>query len=297
MGTIEPTDGELFERVRAGDRAALELLLERHEPAVLRFGMQMCGDVEDARDVLQETLLAAARTAPEFRGDASVSSWLYAIARSFCIKKRRRRKDAPARVESLDALADGEAAVIPDAGRGPDEALHDRRVGEALREAIAALDPGQREVLVLRDVEGLTAPEVAEVTGLKVEAVKSRLHRARLAVRERIAPLLGLGPEPAAVATEPRAPGAGCPDVLSLLSQHLEGDIGPSVCAQMEAHVAACPRCRHACDSLKRAVAICRSTPSPTVPTELRASIRRAVRELRATAVPDAVSPRLRRSD
>jgi RNA polymerase sigma-70 factor (ECF subfamily) len=279
---IEQSDAELFEAVRGGDRRALERLIERHEATVFRFGVQMCGDVEDARDVLQETLLAAARTAPEFRGDSSVSSWLYAIARSFCIKKRRRRKDAPARVESLDALLDGEGASVPDERRAPDEALHDRQIGAALREAIAALEPGQREVLLLRDVEGLTAPEVAEVTGLRVEAVKSRLHRARLAVRARLAPLL-----------EPREelPAAGdCPDVLALLSRHLEGDVPPDVCTTMEAHLARCPRCRVACDSLKRAVALCRATPAPPVPSELRASIRKVVDDLRATAQPDALT-------
>lgn len=283
----EPTDRDLFEALRNGDRAALGRLLERHEPAVMRFGMQMCGDPEDARDVLQETLLAAARTAPEFRGDSSVSSWLYAIARSFCIKKRRRRKDAPAHVESLDGLAETEAAVLADAGRPPDEVLHDRRIGEALSAAIAALDPAQREVLVLRDVEGLTAPEVAAVVGASVEAVKSRLHRARLAVRERLAPLLA--PEGA----PPAGPSAaeGCPDVLELLSRHLEGDIGPEVCAQMERHLASCARCRGACDSLKQAVALCRATPAPTVPTEVRDSIRRAVKELLDGRAPRSTPP------
>ncbi len=302
----EPSDGELFEAVRGGDRAALERLLERHEPAVLRFGMQMCGDPEDARDVLQETLLAAARTAPEFRGDSSVSSWLYAIARSFCIKKRRLRKDAPARVESLEGLAAGEAAGLADGSRGPDEALDARRVGAALSEAIAALEPAQREVLVLRDVEGLTAPEVASVLGLSVEAVKSRLHRARLVVRERLAPLFATEPHvashAAAAAVMGARPGpnlaaaAGCPDVLAMFSQHLEGDIGPAVCAQMEQHLATCVRCRGACDSLKRAVALCRATPAPVVPPGVRDSIRRAVKALRDEAAPGVVSTRPRRS-
>jgi RNA polymerase sigma-70 factor, ECF subfamily len=136
--------------------------------------------------------------------------------------------------------------------------------------AIDALDPPQREVLVLRDVEGLSAPDVARVLGLSIDAVKSRLHRARVAVRQELAPLLA----PPAIEA-PR--GAMCPDVLTLFSQHLEGDIDPSVCATMEAHLAQCSYCRGACESLKRTLAVCRQLPTPEVPTSLAASIRAAI--------------------
>ena len=105
----------------------------------------------------------------------------------------------------------------PTPGESPDEALARQQVEAALEQAIAALEPMYREVLLLRDVEGLTAPEVAEVLGVSVQAVKSRLHRARLSVRARVAPLLGIEPGPP-------APG-GCPDVLTMFSQHLEDEI------------------------------------------------------------------------
>src|SRR5512140_2621560 len=184
---------------------ALERLLERHQAKIYRFGMRMCRAEEDAKDVLQETLIAAARTLPDFRGASSLSTWLYTIARSFCIKHRRRSKFAPEHVESLDATETARLAVqLPDPSRSPEEALHGRRIEAALDEAIAALEPMYREVLLLRDVEGLSAAEVAEVLGISVEAVKSRLHRARVAVRERMAPVL----QPPGA--EPPLP--GCPD-------------------------------------------------------------------------------------
>src|SRR5215470_15526196 len=85
-------DDELLAAARAGDAAALEELLERHQAQVYRFGMKMCRDPEDAKDVLQDTLLAMARNVRDFRGASSLSTWLYTIARSFCIKKRRRSK-------------------------------------------------------------------------------------------------------------------------------------------------------------------------------------------------------------
>ncbi len=212
------TDQTLVAAARDGDRAALEKLLERHQSAVYRFGMKMCGESEDAKDVLQETLFAAARTLPDFRGASSVSTWLYTIARSFCLKKRRTSKFAPERIESLEAQPETSGQVA-DARRNPEEDAVARQLKSVLDAAIAELEPIYREVLLLRDVEGLPAAEVAEVLGISVEAVKSRLHRARVAVRERVAPVL-------APATLPiPQPGPGCQDVVTMFSRRLEGEI------------------------------------------------------------------------
>jgi RNA polymerase sigma-70 factor, ECF subfamily len=260
-------DTELLASARARDRAALERLLEQHQRRVFRFGMKMCGAEDDAKDVLQETLLAAARNIRDFRGASAVSTWLYTIARSFCIKKHRTSKFAPEHVESLDAVS-AEAHAIPDAKRGPEEELAGRQVQSALQEAISALEPMYREVLVLRDVEGLSAPEVAEILGLSVEAVKSRLHRARVTVRERVAPVLG-APVPEA---EP-----GCPDVVELFSRHLEGEISGDVCARLEQHLASCARCRARCDSLRATLSLC-SRSGHEVPVRVEQSVRDALR-------------------
>lgn len=269
------SSAELLERARAGDDQALGALLERHQAQVYRFGLKMCRDPEDAKDVVQDTLLAMARGVHGFRGASSLSTWLYAVARSFCIKKRRRSKLAPEPERSLEAEAAAEAGSIADPGKRPDDAVAARQVEQALEQAIAALEPMYREVLVLRDVEGLTAPEVAEVLGIGVQAVKSRLHRARLAVRARVAPLLGIPEQPAAA-------GGTCPDVLTLLSRHLEGDIDAEVCAEMERHVQGCGRCRGACDSLKRTLALCNATPAPEVPPKVQESVRAAMRSVLA---------------
>ncbi len=277
---MELPDGTLLERARAGDRRALETLLARHQRRVYRFGLKMCRDPEDAKDVLQETLLAVARTVKDFRGASSVSTWLYTIARSFCIKKRRRSKFAPEQEESLESRSPGlEARQVADPARGPDDALAGRQIETALEQAIAGLDPMYREVLVLRDVEGLTAPEVGEVLGLTVEAVKSRLHRARVAVREAVLPLLGL-PEPARATPAAEGAAGGCPDVVTLLSRRLEGEISASLCAEMEAHLIGCPACRSRCDSLQRTLALCRASPLPDVPPKVQADVRRAIQKL-----------------
>ncbi len=280
---MEAPDVTLLDRARTGDRRALEELIARHQRRVYRFGLKMCRDSEDAKDVLQETLLAAARTVKDFRGASSVSTWLYTIARSFCIKKRRRSKFAPEQEESLDARAPGlEARQVMDPSRGPEDELAGRQVEVALERAIAALEPMYREVLVLRDVEGLTAPEVAEVMGLTVEAVKSRLHRARVAVREALAPLLaapGAGAVEAAGAPPEPAAATGCPDIVELFSRHLESEISASVCAEMEKHLARCPGCQARCESLQRTLALCRAAPLPEVPKAVQADVRRALQK------------------
>lgn len=282
---LDEANVTLLERARAGDREALEQLLELHQGQVYRFGMKMCRDEEDAKDVLQDTLIAMARGVRDFRGASSISTWLYTIARSFCIKKRRRSTFAPREERSLDTDVDAGAAPLADPAKGPEELLAGRQVEQALEDAIGALEPMYREVLVLRDVEGLTAPEVAEVLGVSVQAVKSRLHRARLSVREHVAPMLGIpggihAPLPAAQGT--------CPgDILQMLSQHLENEISADVCAEMERHVAACGRCRGACDSLRRTLAMCRASGASgesgsAVPAAVQASVKVALRNFLA---------------
>jgi RNA polymerase sigma-70 factor (ECF subfamily) len=267
-----PSDDDLVVAARQGDTAALETLLVRYQPHLYRFGLRMCGNPEDAGDIAQESLISMARSLRDFRGDSSVSSWLYTIARRFCMKKRRRSKHAPAQEYSLEAGTDA-GHEVADRAPDPEQTATNRELAAVLSRAIDALELPQREVLVLRDVEGLPAAEVAAVLGISVDAVKSRLHRARVAVRQELTPFLG-GVHPGS----PRP--STCPDVLTLFSRHLEGELDPGVCATMEAHLAECARCRGTCESLKRTLAICRQLPTPDVPAPVAASVKAAIRTL-----------------
>jgi RNA polymerase sigma-70 factor (ECF subfamily) len=156
-----------------------------------------------------------------------------------------------------------------EASSTPEQTLLGREARETVAAALDALDPEAREVVILRDIEGLSAAEVAEVTGVSVDAVKSRLHRARARLREHL--LAVVGEEPAEAARP------SCPDMLTMLSRKLEDEISPSVCAEMEKHVATCPHCRGLCDSLKRTLALCKSLPTPKVPEHVQESLRKAV--------------------
>ncbi len=264
------TTTELIEQARAGDRRALEVLLERYEPNIYRFGVRMCGDAQDARDVLQDTMLAAARTIREFRGASSLTTWLYSIARSYCIKKRRPGRSLPAEPASPERLlAHAERAAGERAPETPEEALVAQRARAALSSAIMALDPTYREVLLLRDAEGLSAAEVAKILDIGVPAVKSRLHRARRMVRDVVAPALGIGDE---------EPSARCPDILATYSAYLDKEIDADTCRAMQEHVASCERCRNVCDSLKETLALCRTLPTVEVPADVQKAVREALR-------------------
>ncbi|MGH7229030.1 MAG: RNA polymerase sigma factor [Nitrospiraceae bacterium] len=174
-----------------GDGAVVfDRLYRDHVDRIYRFAQRLCGQVEDAQDLVQDTFLNAYRGLEGFRGDAQVSTWLYRIAARACLRLRRKRKGEPARELSLDEFiptSEGEFRLqLPTDGLTPQEALENKELKRALHQAIQKLPNKYRVVLVLRDMEGLTAKEVGTITGLNERAVKSRLHRARLFVRREL---------------------------------------------------------------------------------------------------------------
>ena len=179
--------------------ASFDTLYRDHVDLMYRFASRLCGEAEAAKDLVQETFLNAYRGYPSFRGDAQVSTWLYAIAARACSRMRRKRKGEPDRELSLEEFiptSDGEFRLqIPVDGLSPEEALQNKQLRQGLDQAIAKLPKKYRIVLVLRDMEGLSAKEVGSVVGLNERAVKSRLHRARLFVRRELSARGIAGPE------------------------------------------------------------------------------------------------------
>jgi RNA polymerase sigma-70 factor, ECF subfamily len=256
----------LIAAARGGDAAALSRLLELAAGPAHRFSRGFCRNPQDAEDLMQEVLVSLMRSIGTFRGDASLSTWTHVVARRACARLRKRGS----RHLALDELPAG--AEPPAATSAEPPARHERRrLGEALERAIAALPMAQREVVVLRDVEGLPAAEVGRVLGLGERAVKSRLHRGRLALREALAPLVGVAAPP---------PGARCPDTARLLSRYVEGELNAGVCARLETHVTGCPACGAACESLRSVLGACREYGARAIPADLRRAIRAAIRQV-----------------
>jgi RNA polymerase sigma-70 factor (ECF subfamily) len=186
---------------KSGDSAALDALVRTHQDRVYSFAMRMCRNVEDAKDILQETFLGVIRSIREFREESKFSTWLYRIASNACLKKRRRgvHEPTPEQEFSLDDLmprpdAEGRRPEIADWSGDAERALLHGELSARMENAIDKLPKDYKIVLVLRDVEGLSAEETAQAVGLSVPAVKSRLHRARVFIRRELADYLA-GPQ------------------------------------------------------------------------------------------------------
>lgn len=186
----DPThpDAELLERIRSDAPGAFEEFVERYGDRIYRFGRRMCIDSENANDVLQETLIAAYRSLKQLEHPEALRSWVYRVAGNACLMMQRKTRRADEREISLEELlprdAEGVKAEIPDPGELPDAGAARREMGQRIHDAIGDLPALYRIVLVMRDVEGLSTRETAEALGLEDSAVKMRLHRARLKVRQ-----------------------------------------------------------------------------------------------------------------
>jgi RNA polymerase sigma-70 factor (ECF subfamily) len=187
-------ENELLGSAQRGDVAAFEGLVERHRDRVYGLALRMLNSPEDAAEVTQDAFLAAYRHLREFRGDSQFGSWVYRIAANQALMKLRHRKvvsQVESPLEELEGPNFNERGslvddVLPWGGRGAEEEVLDAELRSAIERAAGALGDEYRQVFVLRDLEGMTYEEIAELTRASVPAIKSRLHRARLALRQAI---------------------------------------------------------------------------------------------------------------
>ncbi len=198
MHEPDPTpnhDADLLERIRRDDPGAFDQFVDRFGDRIFGFGVRMCGDREDAREVLQDTLLASYRSLRSLKHPGAMRAWIYRVAANACMMMRRRPKHAPRQEISLDEVMarfrEGGQPEIPDVSAMPDEEFARTEIRDAVRRALDALPPHYRVVVVLRDMEELTTREVAEAIGAPVSTVKMRLHRGRLMARRSIEEWIG----------------------------------------------------------------------------------------------------------
>ena len=173
------TEAELVRAARRGDQDAFAQLVEANQGRIYTLAFRMTGNAETAHDLTQETFLSAWQALPRFREKSAFSTWLYRMAVNTCIDFLRREK----RRGVLPLLPD-DALQLPDDQPSPQEALERQELVRAVHRALATLSPHHRKVLVLRDLEGLSYHEIAQCLGLEEGTVKSRIARARLALRE-----------------------------------------------------------------------------------------------------------------
>ena len=184
----DPDSAELLSRIREDAPGAFDEFVTRFGGRIYAFGMKFCGEREDAKDVLQDTLLQAYRSLRQLEHAEAMTSWLYRVAANACLMKRRKGKFEPEREISLEELLPGAGAVpriqIPDPAALPHDDAVRAETKARVQKAIGDLPPAYRSVLVMRDLEQLSTQEVADALLLEISAVKMRLHRARLMVRK-----------------------------------------------------------------------------------------------------------------
>ena len=193
-GAGTPDEGQLLARLRAGEDAAYEVLVRSYGGRLLAVARRLLRDEEEAQDAVQEALLSAFRAIHRFEGESRISTWLHRITvNSALMRLRSRRRKPETSIEELlpGFLEDGHHANPPARWRElSDEQVHARQVRELVRASIDRLPETHRTVLLLRDIEQLDTKEAAEALGVTENTVKTRLHRARQALREVLDPHL-----------------------------------------------------------------------------------------------------------
>jgi RNA polymerase sigma-70 factor (ECF subfamily) len=185
------SEDELLQGLRAGDGRAYRLFVERNSADVYKVALKLLGDEDEAEDVLQETFLSAFKAIGGFEGRSQLSTWLYRIAHNASLMRLRKRKrvttfslDQPSAGAGEDSRALSRHVV--DWSAVPDDQLMTAEARREMDRAISELPDTLRSVFVLRDIQGLSGAETAEILEITVPAVKTRLHRARLWLRDRL---------------------------------------------------------------------------------------------------------------
>ncbi|MFY2557740.1 RNA polymerase sigma factor [Corallococcus terminator] len=191
----ETSDERLMLAFQAGDARAFEALVRRHRTPVFNFILRFVGQRARAEDVLQETWLKVVRSAGEYQAKARFTTWVYTIARNLCVDSARKESyRQAASLESPVSGVDGEegrtlSEALPDSGASPERGAYNARLRPLLERALASLPEEQREVFILREYSGIPFKDIADVTGVSENTVKSRMRYALDGLRRRLAEL------------------------------------------------------------------------------------------------------------
>lgn len=183
-------DHRLIMAFKEGSLDAMTKIVERYEESLYNFGLRMCGQVQDAEDIMQDTFMNALKGLHTFREETKLRNWLFRIAAHACTRKRRKKKCEPDREISLESLVPTDGSnghyEIPDWSNDPSDAALRAELKSVINTGMMQLPPKYRIVFNLRDIEGFNTDETADILGITPQSVKTRLHRARLFLRKEI---------------------------------------------------------------------------------------------------------------
>ena len=187
---VKDNDFDLIQAINSGQAEKFHDLVKRYEQKLYNFSLRMCRNPSDAEDMIQDTFLNVFKYLKNFRYETKFKNWLYKVAASTCIKKRRKSKFAPDKELSLDEFLPNDEAEkpehVPEWALLPLDKLLNEELSGVINQTILALPKKYRVVIVLRDIEGFSTAETAQILNLSPSNVKVRLHRARLYLRERL---------------------------------------------------------------------------------------------------------------
>jgi len=190
----------LVRRVQSGEADAFEELVKAHEKAVYNLALRMVGNPQDAEDMAQEAFLKAYRSLPEFRGESKFSVWLYRIVSNVCLDHLRRQGRRPASsLTTEDEDGEEQQWDVPDESQSPERLLEQKLTREAVQRGLETLPADQRQILLLREIRGMSYEEIGQTLDLEPGTVKSRIFRAR---KKLVAWLLADGNIPDAYASK-----------------------------------------------------------------------------------------------
>jgi RNA polymerase sigma-70 factor, ECF subfamily len=262
------------ELLREGEDASVEQALGLLQNTVFSFSMRVCGQRQDAEDTMQEVLLKSIPQLAKFDSPKALVVWLYKVAKTRCLMNRRKSKFAPAHELSLEELMPDrkERAQLAADGRVNPESFAIRsEQASRLREAVQRLPPRYRITLVLRDMEGLTDDEVAEITGVRAGTVRVRLHRARMFVRKELTRTWmarsGKRVHAQRRPSEESRP-AHCKAMFAELSDYLDEQLDDSLCQELERHMTGCEPCQAFIATLQATIEQCRSSARDCPPRQ-----------------------------
>ncbi len=272
------TETDILARLKAGDMSACEICVAEHSDQLFRLAFRMVRDEQLAEDIVQDTFLNAFKGLEHFDGRSTLGTWLFRIAYNNALMRLRAHKP----LEPLGIDGEGETApVVVPWRESPEEIVERQETAAQLDEAIASLPATLRAVFQLRDIEERSTTETAEILGLTEAAVKVRLHRARLALREKLSRYFE-------AVEEPRAATMTCEQLVPYLSDYIDHAVEEPLAAAARAHLASCPHCHILLDTTRMTITLLQQNRTRTIPAadrrELFAQIQAAFLERRRNA-------------
>lgn len=283
-------DAQVLSRLHAGEEAALEEMVRVYQGPLYGFLLRRTGDPDQALDLVQETFLRALQGLSSFRGDASLKTWLHQIAMNLFLNEKRRPQMAALSPEELEEVQSGAWSRLTGRIPDPEKMVSDQQEIDRLERAIGRMPDEYQVVLLLRDQEGYTSEETAELVGISVGAVRSRLHRARVFVREELLEKSALDGFKVLrgetmfhfikkILSAPRGEKLTCRDVYPLVSEFIDDEVNPEMMEKIHSHRETCLPCRNFMESLENTTKLVQLCPALSIPEESANKMMESLRE------------------